>query len=121
MNLKLNLIFQFQIDSIKWYKDGREFFRLHPNMPINNDNHKKQFQTAGVKIDYNTTSVRMNLTRKLYFIKTYSVWKLDAERTTHCFTGEHKAFNERCLPLPNNRGSSTFSYGATRQESDNYK
>jgi len=45
-----------QIDSIKWYKDGREFFRLHPNMPINNDNHRKQFQTAGVKIDYNTTS-----------------------------------------------------------------
>jgi len=45
-----------QIDSIKWYKDGREFFRLHPNMKINNENHRKQFQTAGVKIDYNTTS-----------------------------------------------------------------
>ena len=21
----------FQLDSIKWYKDGREFYRLHPH------------------------------------------------------------------------------------------
>jgi len=46
-----------QIDSIKWYKDGREFFRLHPgNSANNNDNHIKQFQTAGVKIDYNAST-----------------------------------------------------------------
>jgi len=44
-----------QIDSIKWYKDGHEFYRLHPNIPINSENHRKQFQTAGVKIDYNST------------------------------------------------------------------
>ena len=23
--------FYFQLDSIKWYKDGREFYRLHPH------------------------------------------------------------------------------------------
>jgi len=44
-----------KIDSIKWYKDGHEFYRLHPNIPINSENHRKQFQTAGVKIDYNST------------------------------------------------------------------
>ena len=44
-----------------------------------------------------------------------------AERATHRFTGEHKAFNEWCLSLPNNRGSSTFSHRATGQEPNNYK
>ena len=59
----------FQIDSIKCYKDGREFFRLHPNMPINNDNHRKQFQTTGVKINYNTTSVWKTLAHEIVFEK----------------------------------------------------
>ena len=57
----MKITFLFQIDSIKWYKDGQEFFRLHPNIPITSDNHRKQFQTAGVKIDYNTTSVLINM------------------------------------------------------------
>ena len=83
--------FTFQIDSIKWYKDGREFFRLHPNMPINNDNHRKQFQTAGVKIDYNTTSVWKLLAHEILFEKKHFsslVSNPAAERATHRFTGD---------------------------------
>jgi len=43
-----------KLDSIKWYKDGREFYRLHPH------NQKRQeFPTTGVTIDANLTSFHL--------------------------------------------------------------
>ena len=45
----------FQLDSIKWYKDGREFYRLHPQ-----DGQRREFHAQGVNIDANLTAVRRN-------------------------------------------------------------
>ena len=46
------MILKFQLDSIKWYKDGREFYRLHPH-----DGQRREFHTPGVNIDANLTLV----------------------------------------------------------------
>ena len=44
----IQLIFSFQIDSIKWYKDGREFYRLHPGVA---SGYIRQFEVRLVRVD----------------------------------------------------------------------
>lgn len=43
-----------KLDSIKWYKDGQEFYRLHPH-----DSQRREFPAAGVNIDVNLTSFHL--------------------------------------------------------------
>jgi len=43
-----------QIDSIKWYKDGREFYRVHPGISAG---YIRQFEVLGVNVDTNTTTL----------------------------------------------------------------
>jgi len=47
-----------QIDSIKWYKDGKEFYRLHPEKDrFNSEGQIKQFELEGISIDLNATKL----------------------------------------------------------------
>merc|ERR1712180_470551 len=43
-----------KLDSIKWYKDGQEFYRLHPI-----DNQWREFPGAGINIDTNLTMLHL--------------------------------------------------------------
>lgn len=43
-----------KLDSIKWYKDGREFYRLHPQ-----DGQRREFHAQGVNIDANLTAFHL--------------------------------------------------------------
>ena len=45
----------FQIDSIKWYKDGGEFYRVHPRLEGRED--VRQFSVSGVQVDTNNTGL----------------------------------------------------------------
>lgn len=44
-----------QIDSIKWYKDGGEFYRVHPRLEGRQD--VRQFSVSGVQVDTNNTGL----------------------------------------------------------------
>jgi len=44
-----------KIDSIKWYKDGREFYRLHPGASAG---YIRQFEVLGVNVDTNMTNLQ---------------------------------------------------------------
>ena len=44
-----------QIDSIKWYKDGGEFYRVHPRLEGRED--VRQFSVSGVVVDTNNTGL----------------------------------------------------------------
>ncbi|XP_023329321.1 uncharacterized protein LOC111702032 isoform X2 [Eurytemora carolleeae] len=47
-----------KLDSVKWYKDAQEFYRLHPSGPALE--RKKYFNLPGVKIDNSSTEFILN-------------------------------------------------------------
>ena len=44
-----------QVDSIKWYKDGGEFYRVHPGLEGREE--VRQFSVSGVVVDTNNTGL----------------------------------------------------------------
>jgi len=47
-----------EVDSVKWYKDNKEFYRLHPSGPL----HEKiqMFPYPGIKVDQNSTQLKVD-------------------------------------------------------------
>ena len=52
----LVILYFLQIDSIKWYKDGGEFYRVHPR-PGGREDTVRQFSVSGVLVDTNNTGL----------------------------------------------------------------
>ena len=51
------------MDSIKWYKDGHEFYRIRPNTPIERDR-VVIFDRPGVSLDRQKSGVSSRTSRQ---------------------------------------------------------
>ncbi len=67
------------VDSIKWYKDGHEFYRIVPNANREQDR-VVDFKTTGVSLDKQKSGV--SIRRKGIF---YPGWKMPADREQSIF------------------------------------